>query len=82
LCSLCADSSWDFSFWLSSFLPSSVFSTMRFAIVSAELASMEMACWSAASASGRRPRWSSDTACATSECGDCDWAVVANSSKT
>lgn len=71
-----------FSCAVSSFFPSSVFKTIRLAIVSAELASIAIACCSAASASGRRPRCSSETACATRECGDWDCAVWASSSKT
>ena len=71
-----------FSSAVSLFFPNNVFKTIRFAIVSAELASMAIACCSAASASGKRPRWSSETACATRECGDWDCAVCASSSKT
>ena len=59
-----------FSSAVSVFFPNSVFKTIRFAIVSAELASMAIACCNAASASGKRPRWSSETAWATRECGD------------
>jgi hypothetical protein len=71
-----------FSSAVSLFFPNSVFKTIRFAIVSAELGSMAIACCSAASASGKRPRWSSETAWATRECGDWDCAVCASSSKT
>ena len=82
LCSLSAARNCSFNCSVSALLPSSVFSTIRFAIVSADLGSIAMACCSAASASGRRPRCSSETACATSECGDWDCEVCASSSKT
>ena len=74
--SLAFNSSVSFTF------PNNVFSTTRFASVSADSPSIAIACSSAASASGKRPRCSSDTACATRECGDWDWLVCASSSKT
>jgi hypothetical protein len=76
------DCSCDFRSAVSAWLPRRVFRTMRFAIVSADLGAMERASLSAASASGNRPRWSSDTAWATREWGEVDCEVVASSSKT
>jgi hypothetical protein len=71
-CCGAADCSCDFSSVTLSGLPRRVFRTIRFAIVSAELGAVSRACERAASASGRRPRCSSETAWATREWGEVD----------
>lgn len=82
LCSASTPTNFSFNALTSSLFPNSVLSTIRFASVSAFAPSSSVACCSAASASGRRPRCSSDTAWATRECEDWVCAVWASSSKT
>lgn len=63
-------------------LPAITLSTMLFAIISTLSASLPAACCRTASASSRRPRWISETACEMSDCEEDVDAACANSSKT